>query len=105
MKLNILSVRDARASAMGHCETIAPGTDWICCVSVDATQASGRQDRHLGKIPMYSLLRAVKYVRTMTGNWSVVIQWVARVMWKRYEVDCRCVCLDSYVVVIAKRRD
>src|ERR1041385_6087587 len=105
MKLHVLCVRDPRSRAMGHCETITSGTDWICRVSVDATQASGRQDRHLGKIPVYGLLRTIKYVRTMTGNWSVVIEWVARAMWKCYEVGCCCVCLDTYVVVIAKRRD
>src|SRR6267143_3985380 len=87
MKLNVFRVRDSRAGAVRHCQTIAAGSQRICGVAINASQTTGRQDGGGCKTAMYSSFLAVEHVSAVASNAFVVIQRVARMMWESNQIN------------------
>ena len=88
MKLNVFSVCDPRSGSMGHRQAITARADWICRVSINPSQSAGGENRCAREITMHSLLSAIEDVTTVTGDFAIVVQRIARMMWKRDEVNC-----------------
>src|SRR5215213_10031478 len=87
MKLNVLGVCDSRSSAMGHRQPVATRADRVRRVSIDPSQTAGGENRRAREVTMHGLFSAIEHVTTMTGDLAVIVQRIARMVWKRDEVD------------------
>src|SRR5215213_5565111 len=72
---------------MGHGETVAARAYRIRSVAVDPPEPARGKDRRAREIPMHSLLGAIEDVTAMTGDFAIVVEWIARMMRKGNEVN------------------
>ena len=91
MKLNILGVCDSGPSAMSHREAVTTRADRIRRVSIDPSQSARSENGRVREIAMHGLFSSIEDVTTMTRDFAVVVQRIARMVWKRDEVDRSCV--------------
>src|SRR5258705_7191269 len=105
MKLNIFGIRDSCTGSMGHRQAITSSTYWISSIAIDTAQTAGGKNRCVCKVAVHSLLITIEHVAAVTGNCPIIIEWIARVMRKRDQVDCSDICFNPYVGTLLDRFD
>src|ERR1700754_735633 len=105
MKLHVLSVRDPRAGAMGHRQTVTSRANRIRSVAIDPSETAGRQHRRACEVAMNSALFAIEDVATVTRDVAIVVEWIARVMRKGDQVNSGSFRFDLDIWILAECAD
>jgi hypothetical protein len=66
MKLNIFSIRDARAGSIGHRQTITARANRISSVAINSSQSAGGENGRICEVAVDSFLRAIEDIASVT---------------------------------------
>jgi len=80
MKLHVLHVDQASASAVGHGNAVAARTGRIRRMQEDAAQSACREYGFLGQNREDGSRRLIEDIRSDAGKWKIDIRGFARVM-------------------------